>query len=488
MLAWSLFALPYFLFYYETKRPKCHQPPTPSHFPGRCRDSKMAEPPNSDSGVESNTEEGADLERERRRQAALLRRAVQEAYSKIPTSLYDKARDQGPLTEEERQVFLDLGDVLGRVIAYPDSATADDIHEACAWPPPDVVRANIQHATGGMLSTPTELYAKATAAFDRGEFDALISDDEALLIVNNFYARDDDSRSRIMAPHAVPGFGHALTLLSRRLGLDMDVFKAAWTRRWEVMQRPASGPPAATTTAAQADPWPTPAEQLAALASTQEQFRLGALSEQDYSARMDSVLASMKATCPPRAPMRFATQPVPHWLCESGNPLSFGRCEKPSQIDLIGLGPWPYIDARIGGCDVFGEDTGLTGCGLHPAWSLLSEDQKEAYRVQAEARRREAWARFEQMLAQRAAGSLDRLDSLSPFEVFHDELVAGGAELGFWEVLARWEALPNEQRGLYHQRAKKANNAAGWRGVAAAKAALASWTDLAASGRTASDE
>lgn len=141
----------------------------------------MAEPANRDPGVAgSSTEESAETLR--RREAALLRQTVHEAYCRIPPGLYLKARDQVPLTEDERAVFLGCGDVLGRVIAHPESATIDEVHEACAWPPPDVVRANIQRATGGRLGTPTELYAKAKDALDRGEFDALISDEEALLI------------------------------------------------------------------------------------------------------------------------------------------------------------------------------------------------------------------------------------------------------------------------------------------------------------------
>jgi hypothetical protein len=42
---------------------------------------------------------------------------------------------------------------------------------------------------------------------------------------------------------------------------------------------------------------------------------------------------------------------------------------------------------------------------------------------------------------------------LSGFEVFRDELVAGDGGLGFGEVLARWEALTDEQRAPYDQRA-----------------------------------
>ncbi|KAL2196591.1 hypothetical protein P885DRAFT_16366, partial [Corynascus similis CBS 632.67] len=187
-----------------------------------------------DPDVDSSTEEGAEIMR--RSEAALF-------------ALYDKAWDhQDQLSEAERQRFLSRGDAIGKALAYPDSLTTDEIHEACGWPPPDVVRASIQRATSGRLSTPFELYAKAKDALDHGQFDTIISDDEALLIAHRFYARDEYSPSNCMAAHGIPGFRHALTLLSRRLGLDITVFKASVSRWFEVMGRdmevglPGSGP------------------------------------------------------------------------------------------------------------------------------------------------------------------------------------------------------------------------------------------------------
>lgn len=194
----------------------------------------MAEPSNDagfsnreedwpDPDVDSSTEEeGAEVTR--RSEAALIasmdrearnrRRAIQAAYGNIPASLYDKARDhQDRLTDAERQRLLSRGDVLGKALAHPDSLTTEDIHEACGWPSPGVVRANIQRATGGSLGTPVELYAKIKDALDRGQFDTAISDDEAFLVSRRFYARDDYSPSRCLAAHSIPGFAHALTLL-----------------------------------------------------------------------------------------------------------------------------------------------------------------------------------------------------------------------------------------------------------------------------------
>lgn len=178
----------------------------------------------------------------------------------------------------------------------------------------------------------------------------------------------------------------------------------------------------------------------------------------------------------------------------SGSPLSFGQYDQPSRTDLFLSGPWPDMCAPVTACRVFQEDTGLSGCGVVPGWSVLPEDQKDTYRAQAEAQRRKAWARFERMLAaQRAAASLapsppppppppqpaptpawSPACPLTAFEVFQDELAAGGGgEPGFWEVLAKWEALPDKQRGMYNQRATQANRAANWKGAAAARAALA---------------
>ncbi|KAG7284931.1 hypothetical protein NEMBOFW57_009546 [Staphylotrichum longicolle] len=152
--------------------------------------------------------------------------------------------------------------------------------------------------------------------------------------------------------------------------------------------------------------------------------------------------------------------------------------------EIYGSGPWPYFNAPEGGLRIFMEDTGFTGTGILPAWSVLPEEQKEAYRARAEARRRDAWAAYEGLLAQKdamstlaaprpaptaAPGALPlegppRRHDLNPsprpirvygFELFRDEIVAGDGGLGFWEVLARWEALPGRQQALYDNRARQ---------------------------------
>ncbi|KAK4233231.1 hypothetical protein C8A03DRAFT_39079 [Achaetomium macrosporum] len=465
----------------------------------------MAEPPSSDAGfgnreedwpdpdVDLSTEEGAEIIRRSEaalfasmdRDAANRRRAIEATYGNLPTILYDKARDhQDQLTEAERQQLLSRGDVIGKALAYPDSLTTDEIHEARGWPPPDIVRANIQRATGGRLSTPVELYAKAKDALDHGQFDTVISDDEAFLIAHSFYAREDYCPSKCMAAHGIPGFGHALMLLSRRLGLDLAVFKACGEREFQVRERsdrdflaredsrlaavrantptvPGSGPPqpSATTSAApqgQPSQEQFPGEPLEAMASVQEQYRLGTLSEQEFLARMNSILAVLRARNPKRR-IPVTHPPVPRGILGPGD-------QPPSRTDMVGSGLWPPTHAAVSGFQVFRQDTDPSSFAytLAPDWAALPEDQKEAYRARAEALRREAWAEYERTLACKAAGlPLPPASSmLSDFEVFRDDLVAGDGGLGFWEVLARWEALTDEQRQPYKIRASQARRAA----------------------------
>jgi hypothetical protein len=136
------------------------------------------------------------------------------------------------------------------------------------------------------------------------------------------------------------------------------------------------------------------------------------------------------------------------------------------------------------------DDTGLAGAGVMPGWSILPEARKQAYRDKSEAFRREEWARFEQRLlaptrveapgvppALAADANVNAPFFLFGFGLFRDELAAGGeGELGFWEVLARWEALSREQRSLHDDKAWQANMAASDQALAAARAAMvADW-------------
>ncbi|KAK4121818.1 hypothetical protein N657DRAFT_682324 [Parathielavia appendiculata] len=227
--------------------------------PGETIEDGMAKNGNRDSGLGEE-----DVEN--------LPRAAQAAHGNISLSLYDKALDyQGQLTEEECQLFLRRGDVPDKALAYPDILTTDEIHETCAWPPPDVVRANIQRATDGMLSTPAELFARAKDVHDHGRFDTDISDDKACLISQNFYAGDDYFPSRRMAPHGIPSLRITLNITygaPKELGLS------------------GSGLPQPSSTATATPQDQASQEQAAcefndALASVQEQYRLDTLSEKN---------------------------------------------------------------------------------------------------------------------------------------------------------------------------------------------------------------
>jgi hypothetical protein len=192
-----------------------------------------------------------------------------------------------------------------------------------------------------------------------------------------------------------------------------------------------------------------PRELLDALTSTQEQYRLGNLSEGDFLPLTRSILDAMKASNPNRRPFRLPPQPTHPALLPPGVP-------QPSWSDINGAGPFPVNGGSVGAFQLFADDEG------HPvhkyqaaaAWAALPEDEKGVYRARAEAIRREAWAEYETRLACKDAGlpqppypkpagappphiqaALDRHPGmvwpnpnpvlpLSGFEVFRNDLVA----------------------------------------------------------------
>jgi hypothetical protein len=204
------------------------------------------------------------------------------------------------------------------------------------------------------------------------------------------------------------------------------------------------------------------------MASLREQFRLGTLSDEEFVARTNDILASM-----PRPPFRHTVAPLPDWYLNPWGP------HPPLKTDLEAPGPWPITYGHgIGPFKLFQRDTGLSDIGYTSAkeaataWAALSEDEREAYRAKAQTGRRAAWAQFEGMLAAKdlikAGGTptgtypgwVKDLKMTSAFEVFRDELRASDAGLGFWEMLERWEAMSDEQRAVYDQRAWAAVRAA----------------------------
>ena len=113
---------------------------------------------------------------------------------------------------------------------------------------------------------------------------------------------------------------------------------------------------------------------------------------------MGSILAAMRANNPSRR-TPLTPLPVPPGLLAPG-------VQPPSQTDCVGSGPWPVTYGFVGGFHLFQQDTGFSDSANDAAlgWAALPEDQKEAYRARAEARRREAWASYERRLACKDAG------------------------------------------------------------------------------------
>ncbi len=113
----------------------------------------------------------------------------------FPTVLRQAHDDPTQLTDEERQLLLSRGDVVGKALATPNELTTAEIHEVLLWPPPDVTSANIQRATGGTLKLPVELFAEAKDAIDRRQLDTLLSHEEMGLLARFFHGPDDEDFS-----------------------------------------------------------------------------------------------------------------------------------------------------------------------------------------------------------------------------------------------------------------------------------------------------
>jgi hypothetical protein len=403
----------------------------------------MAESPSSDLGfrnreedwpdpdVDLNTEEGEEVLR--RNETSLFAsmnlearnqwRAVDVDYDNIPASLYDKARDyQDQLTEAERQRFLNRGDAIGKALAYPDSLTPDEFHEALGWPLPEVVRASIQRATSGRLSTPAELYAEAQDALDHGRFD-VVSDDAAFLIAHDFYTQDDYSPSGCMAARGIPGYGYALDLLSRRhLSPDLTVWKACASRSYpdpKPRPRPLAPPPPPPEFAkgylppGVRPPWLTepPLGPFPVV--------YGALNGYDIFQRDSDFPDS-------------AHDAVPAWIALPEDQKESYR----ARAETRRREAWADYETSLAR-----KDAGLPGPprsnkGPPPPASFL-----EYFKV--------VWPNPDPVEL-----------PLSGFEVFRNELVAGDGALGFGQVLVRWEALTDNQRMVYEMRARDAERAA----------------------------
>ncbi|KAF4807592.1 hypothetical protein CGCSCA5_v013252 [Colletotrichum siamense] len=444
------------------------------------------------------TEEG--VEAMRRADAALhatIERSIQQRNAQsahgdtIPRALYIKAQNQqNQLTDEERQLLLSRGDVVGRALAHPDSLTTDEMHQALLWPPPDVVRANIQRATDGQLNTAIELYAKGKDALDRGQFNTMMNGEEVALLARRFHAVDDANFSEVGMSQALgqPGAAQAAELLSSMLGLDFAVFRAALVRQVGqmypmrqtaplfpgpglVQSFPMPGP-GAFAPQGQVRQRHEPGEIISAMTALHEQHRLGNITDEEVAARNHDYVAALRSS-----------SQVPSLFSPNGFQSPWPAVTPPSNADRFGSGPWPPTARPQNPITIYANEAGVSGYGVEPGWSALSEDQKTAYRARSETLRREAWAQQETALAegpspfafpgpeprQQPTRNLTGLSSrgerlpgvpvrpgiITGLSVFRDE-----QEAEWQEVLRRWEALPEEHRQAYEATAATANAAA----------------------------
>ena len=219
-------------------------------------------------------------------------------------------------------------------------------------------------------------------------------------------------------------------------------------------------------------------EVMNSMESSRQQFLSGNITEGEFFARNSELMATLRtlnAHLPPPAPPPWP-RPWP------GRVQWPGPAPRPSSSDEFGYGPWRKTHDRRGAFTLFRGETDLRTFDVGPGWHFLPQEQKEAYRSRAEASRRAAWAEFETVLASTPPAT--RLENylwsktltkrglqlrkslrfiVTGFELFRDDQLqlqdapdaAAGSGLGlaYQEAVARWEALSEEQRKAYDERA-----------------------------------
>jgi hypothetical protein len=157
----------------------------------------------------------------------------------ITDRLYAKAAKQNAdLTDDERALLLSRGDVFGKALANPDSLTIQEMHQVMYWPPPDEMRALVRRATGGALSTPGEIIAKAREAIERGRLQEDLNDEEVRLIAQRFW--DQPPKWFVYwGRDGCPGNEEAASLVCPRLGVDMAVVDTV--RKHQARERKSGG-------------------------------------------------------------------------------------------------------------------------------------------------------------------------------------------------------------------------------------------------------
>ena len=160
----------------------------------------------------SQDEYSARVEEHVRKKLEEARQQAPPQAFEIPQALYEKARDhQDQLTDDERNLLLSRGDVVGRALARPESLTEAERNVILLRPPPEVVRENIQRATGGTLSTVDELYAKARADLTS------LSIEELRLVAWGFHAQLGQPRLTL----GNPGIAESSMLLLGRAKFEL---------------------------------------------------------------------------------------------------------------------------------------------------------------------------------------------------------------------------------------------------------------------------
>lgn len=448
---------------------------------------------------------------------SIAKQEQQTRFPHIPPSLYLKAKEnQDQLTMEERSLLVSRGDLIGKALGDLASITDEEMHKLFSWPPPDVVRANIQRVTGGSFTTPTELYAKMKEAIDHGELVNTFSDETIRLVARRFHALDDATfniADGMQFAH-VQGWGEAMSVLrSRQEGLDMSVFMACSIYSLDSRTTDREEEPAWVTAMKESLRVVPEAvnDVCGKMMGLHWERDTGVLSDQDLVSRSWEHLASLKVAAGPqpisylplstligslssieqeqgqgKVAIEEVVQRIKVCLTDFETAMS-PKLEDDSESilpsfkplvsgdDRIGTGHWPRGSQPVSPYGLYLRETPtLSGRAAEEAWAALNEAERVAYRAQKESLRLAAWetqhqasiAADEPALPSVVAGEpeppsvpasepeLPKL--LQPFRLYCQEL---GAGVEFAAAAAGWSALPTTQRDAYKDRADARNKA-----------------------------
>lgn len=139
----------------------------------------------------------------------------------IPKGLYEKAqKENDQLTDDERALLLSRGDVVGKALANPKSLTEAELYQVLRLPPPEIIQPVVREATGGALSSPFELLAKAREAKENGQLHTL-SFEELKLLAEGCQV-DLCYIGQTMNWEKVPGNKEAMHLIGAQAGWDVN--------------------------------------------------------------------------------------------------------------------------------------------------------------------------------------------------------------------------------------------------------------------------